>query len=300
MASELSSRNAGIVVGVDGSAASASALSWAVRAALRRGERVVAVTAWSRPSVPVGVSGMVVMESAEPYHEMAERMLDDAVRGVDEELSADEQVDIERRTIEGSAGRVLTDLAETATMLVVGGHGAGRRFPLLGSTAGYCLRHAVAPVVVVREKSSPDAMRMVVGVDGSDSSLNALRWAAAEAELRGLPLTVLRAWTMTTAPSPEGDRLGYVAPFEEWGRAAADETRAWVDATLGEDATLVHEVETAHGGAARSLLEFVREDDLLVLGSRGRGGFRGLLLGSVSQQVAEHAACPVIVVRHPH
>ena len=297
MVNELGSQGTGFVVGVDGSVASAGALSWAVREAVRRGDRVVAVTAWSRPAVPVGVSGMVVMESAEPYHEMAERVLDDAVRGAAAQLAADEYVDIERRAIEGPAGRVLTHLADGATMLVVGRHGAGRRF---GSTTGYCLRHATPPVVVVGEKSPPEATRVVVGVDGSDSSLNALRWAAAEAQLHDRPVTVVRAWTMTTAPSPEGDRTGHVPLFEDWGRAAADETRTWVEAALGEQGRLVTRIEALHGHAARSVLEFVREDDLLVLGSRGRGGFRGLLLGSVGQQVSEHAACPVVVVRHPH
>lgn len=136
---------------------------------------------------------------------------------------------------------------------------------------------------------------IVVGVDGSPSSRQALRWAAREAALRGAELRVVTAWAI-----PWSVYSGIAVPDDLGAdlEGAAAEQAAEMIAELGPDAegvqvtTIVRE-----GDAAHVLLHASRGADLLVVGSRGLGGFRDLLLGSVGQQCAHHATCPVVILR---
>lgn len=131
--------------------------------------------------------------------------------------------------------------------------------------------------------------RIVVGVDGSANGSRALRWALSEARLRGSVVAALYAWNFPFVAAP------YSIPadpgFEEDARLALDRVIAAEDT----DGVVVEPI-LACGSAASSLIEAAKDADLLVVGSRGRGGFAGLLLGSVSQQVVHHATCPVVVV----
>lgn len=135
-------------------------------------------------------------------------------------------------------------------------------------------------------------MQIVVGVDGSESSRKALEWAVAEARLRKDNLTVLHAWSFVV-PVPGPYPASGVSPeaLEQMAQALLDQSVAAVDAT-GVDI----EKRLVAGGAADSLRNEAKGADLLVVGSRGHGGFAGLLLGSVSSQVTHHAPCPVVVV----
>ena len=137
---------------------------------------------------------------------------------------------------------------------------------------------------------------IVVGVDGSPSSRDALRWAIAEARLRGCPLKAVTAWHVPWA-GYEGVPLPDDLPSEM--ERAAREVVAEAVARLGTDAEGVDiRAVVVEGDSARVLIDEAREACLLVVGSRGLGGFRELLLGSVSQQCAHHAGCPVVIVRH--
>jgi nucleotide-binding universal stress UspA family protein len=136
--------------------------------------------------------------------------------------------------------------------------------------------------------------RIVVGVDGSPMSREALRWAIAEGRLRGAELQAVHAWQERyLTPYPIG-----VAQLEFGAaeRAARELLDAVVDA---EDATglpgPIEKIVVCDGGAS-ALIQTAKGADLLVVGSRGRGGFSGLLLGSVSQQIAHHAPCPLVIV----
>jgi nucleotide-binding universal stress UspA family protein len=139
------------------------------------------------------------------------------------------------------------------------------------------------------------AGRIVVGADGSEGGHAALRWALEEAELRGAAVdAVLSLRVMPLMASPA---VALVPDREEEvdiGRQLLRQTVA--EAASGHPTVRVNEI-VMEGGAARSLLEVADGADLLVVGSRGRGGFTGLLLGSVSQQCVHHATCPVVVVR---
>lgn len=135
--------------------------------------------------------------------------------------------------------------------------------------------------------------KIVVGVDGSDASRAAVRWAADEARLRGIGLQAVEGWEFSplifAADVPVALDELRASVTEHLRSVVADEVGAGVDVT-----ELV--VEKA---PVPALLDQCGPDDILVVGSRGRGGFAGLLLGSVSQQLAQHSTCPVVIVRPP-
>jgi nucleotide-binding universal stress UspA family protein len=137
---------------------------------------------------------------------------------------------------------------------------------------------------------------ILVGHDGSECAQDALRWAAGLAARAHLPLHVLRAWSMTTAPRPGTWEPGYVPPLEDFQQAVHDELTAHV-AAAGLPASVEVTCHVIHRPPARGLIEAASGAALMVVGARGRGGFTGLLLGSVSDQAVHHAPCPVTVVR---
>jgi nucleotide-binding universal stress UspA family protein len=135
--------------------------------------------------------------------------------------------------------------------------------------------------------------RIVVGVDGSTASKRALRWALDEAKLRGAELVAVHAW-MPPVPVDVPFDMGPV-PID-WEDAA----KASLDTCLEEvvrDGDVPVQNRVIESGASHALIKLSETADLLVLGSRGHGGFANLLLGSVTQQCAQHASCPVVVIR---
>lgn len=139
---------------------------------------------------------------------------------------------------------------------------------------------------------------IVVGVDGSESSRAALRFALAEARLRGAPVRAVAAWHVPVAVYEGAYATPDTSLLEELQGETADALRRAVE-DAGDAARDV-DVETVvrEGQPATVLLGEAADADLLVVGSRGLGGFRGLLLGSVGQQCAHHAPCPVVIVPH--
>jgi nucleotide-binding universal stress UspA family protein len=143
---------------------------------------------------------------------------------------------------------------------------------------------------------------VVVGVDGSDGAAHALRWALDEARLRGAQLRVIHAWFLPLILSAPSDETFGIPPpassLEEVRTALAREAERVLAASLrgtgSDDVQVVGEV--VEGKPAHVLTDAAADADLLVVGSRGLGGFTGLLLGSVSQQCAHHARCPLVVV----
>lgn len=141
--------------------------------------------------------------------------------------------------------------------------------------------------------------RVVVGVDGSETSRHALRWAAAEAEARDAELHVVHAWDVGSVGAGVGltpGRRATTAPESQ--REVAEKLLAdVVSEELGATPPGKIRNSLGRGGAAGVLLEAAKGASLLVVGSRGLGGFAGLLLGSVSTKMANHAPCPVVIVR---
>ncbi|APU38580.1 MULTISPECIES: universal stress protein [unclassified Streptomyces] len=136
------------------------------------------------------------------------------------------------------------------------------------------------------------APRIVVGVDGSPSSQAALRWAVRYAGLVGGRVEAVTAWDLPGAGTWSAPAVDADFDEEEAERRLVEEVRT----VLGEGASQVHQ-RLVRGNPAEVLVEQGQGADLIVVGSRGHGGFRRALLGSVSQQVAQHAACPVTIVR---
>jgi nucleotide-binding universal stress UspA family protein len=136
---------------------------------------------------------------------------------------------------------------------------------------------------------------IVVGLDGSDESGLALRWAVAVAQLANLPVRAVEAWTYPKLSVVPGRPP--LLPAAEMDQRTAEDIRDVVTKVLGKIPSTVS-VEALRGPAAAAILQTLTPDSVLVLGTRGRGGFSGLLLGSVSRECLEYAPCPVVIVRH--
>jgi nucleotide-binding universal stress UspA family protein len=147
---------------------------------------------------------------------------------------------------------------------------------------------------------------VVVGVDGSAGSIEALRWALDEARLRTAPLRAIHSWIYLHALVPALVGYPYAAPAAELdaddataaAQQAAETILDQAFAAIGDTRDVEVERAIVQGSAAQVLIDAVAEDDLLVVGSRGHGGFTDLLLGSVSHRCAQHAPCPVVIVRN--
>ncbi|WGD44454.1 universal stress protein [Streptomyces cathayae] len=285
-----------VVVGVDGSASGLAAAEVAAREARWRGAglRVVHAFLWSALHAPLGPSPFGPPES--DVRNQAERLTAEAVERA---RSAAPEVHVTNVMVAGEPLTVLEAQSRAAELVVVGSRGMGGFVGLLaGSTAVHLAAHGPCPVLVVREQ--PDAAGpIVLGVDGSPAGEKAIDFAFAEAELRGTSIIALHAWTTWNAPVPPPQDP--VLPYaNEPGALAQSEERLLSEALAGHRDTypgVQVEHRVVHGGSREALIEASRTAQLLVLGARGRGGFAGLLLGSVSQALLHHAHCPVAVVR---
>jgi nucleotide-binding universal stress UspA family protein len=136
---------------------------------------------------------------------------------------------------------------------------------------------------------------LVVGHDGSPAAADAVRWAARMASRIGCPLHVVRTWSISSSPRPSTAEPGYVPPLTDFETAVRERLEADV-AALGLPAEVDVQCHVLHGPAGRRLLEASEGAEMLVVGSRGAGGFRGLIFGSTADQVVRNARCPVVVV----
>lgn len=142
---------------------------------------------------------------------------------------------------------------------------------------------------------------IVVGVDSSDGAKAALRFALEEAKLRDAGLRAVHAWQFASIGAPAieaGTQPLFGIEHAEAQRSVEASLEAALQEAIPDPGPVDVELRVVEGTAAGALVEESRGADLLVVGSRGLGGFRGLLLGSVGQQVAHHAACPVVIVPH--
>ena len=296
-----------LVVGVDGSPGSRAALAHALTTAARRGGDVEVVSAY--PVLLSWAGGAPVDAGAvDPVRDDTEARMRDFVADVRRDpavavVPGVGEVPVSFVVSVGPAAQELVDRSRAADLLVVGSRGRGVvRSALLGSVALHCATHASCPVVVVRPAAvgRPQQSRIVVGIDGSDRSRAALVAAVDEAGRRGADVVAVAAFEqvdhwigLPTAgiPSAEETRAEVLRGAEQLVREALRTSRE-----PGVPVPHVR-IEVMRGAAADLLVEVADEADLLVVGSRGRGALRGLLLGSVALHCAMRATCPVMVVR---
>lgn len=282
-----------IVVGDDGSEPSLRAIDWAADEAGHRGASlhvVYVVTPWLF-DVPTDPGAAQVRE------QLLDGGRDIVDLGVARARDRVPGLEVTGEQTGGQPAKVLIERARDALMVVTGSRGTGGLTGLvLGSVAMQVASHAPCPAVVVRA-SKPSAHReVVVGVDGAPDSAEAVGFAFEEASLRGVRLRALLAWSHPVSTGP-GDMQPLVYDREI---VDAEEKRLLAESLAGwqakyPDVAVVS--ETVHGRAAKILAEASVHADLLVVGARGRGGFVGLLMGSVSHAMLLRAHCPVAVVR---
>ncbi|WP_199424143.1 universal stress protein [Actinotalea solisilvae] len=286
-----------VLVALDGSSHSPTTLAWGLHEAALRGADAVLVRAYQDPVdlVPWGMT---------PF--LDDVRLDSDARAYLDATVAAARVEhrglaVRSRLLHGPAVATLREAGADASLLVLGATGgSGRR--RLGSVPEQLTAHSRCPVVVVGG-AHPTPTRpgapVVVGVDGSAASLVAADVAAHEAALRGAPLVVVHARPYVAAPYAPG-----------WPTLPPLATADSGDATHRAAREVVHRLTARHPGTevllelvddapAPALCEVARGAHLLVVGSRGAGGFRGLLVGSVSAEVVRSASCPVMVL-HEH
>jgi nucleotide-binding universal stress UspA family protein len=289
---ELVSRR--IVVGVDGSTASQRAAQWAATEAERRRAALDVVHAWM---TPYALNRLDYFTDPAPFEAHGAEILDGAMKSL--VASGPLAIDTRPVLVREYPSKALVHAAEGAELLAVGSRGRGGFSGLLlGSVSQDCVHHAPCPVAVIpHEWSAGEHGRIVVGVDGSPPSYHALRWAVDEAVLRNSRLDVVNAYNYLEVVMPMLISPGIDCEvLEKASTSLLEQMLGSVIPVLGPRPPAV-ELIAVHTGAARGLLEAAVGADLLVVGSRGRGGVRGLLLGSVSQQCVHHAPCPAIVVR---
>ncbi|MCX5044764.1 universal stress protein [Aldersonia sp. NBC_00410] len=302
MTSNMQTKRLDILVGVDGSAAATAAVRYAAQlaSARKRPLRIVYGIGLADMGWVYGTDYGAVPSIEYELRLAGKRILADATALA---RTIDDSLDIIAEVSPQPPARLLVDLSEHAYLVVVGGSGTGR-LGAVASTAVAVTSHAHTPVIVVRTAAADDAPAatgsVVVGVDGSAVSDHAIGVAFEEASRRNANLVAVHTWSDTAFSTGDfaGDR-GLLTPpieFETIEHAVlAERLAGWQ-----EKYPDVRVERRIYPDAPRErLLDLSDEAQLLVVGSRGRGGFRGLLLGSTSNALVVHARCPVMVVRPP-
>jgi nucleotide-binding universal stress UspA family protein len=265
-----------IVVGVDESEPAREALRWAVAEGQRRNWPVRAVLAWSfvdqhDDQHPATFRPDYGQHDAEA---VLDRLVAATVPGADVECVA----------VCDLPARALLEAAAGAGLLVVGARGIGGvQGMVLGSVSQQVVRHAPVPTAIARPQPAV-AEHVVVGVDGSANSMLALRWALDAARARQARVTVIHGMKRSPFAAGKQPRAGGEPGLAATALGEVDASGLTVEAVASDD------------NPGKALVAASRDATLVVVGSRGRGGFAALMLGSVGQHVASHAACPVVVV----
>ncbi|GAB3480317.1 universal stress protein [Amycolatopsis cihanbeyliensis] len=287
--------NAPVVAGVDGSERALAAVRWAALTAAHEHAPLELVHAAGYPDLYVGAATPPSQALQQRLRERGEESLSAAERLAEESAGVRARTRLEA----DSPVPLLLRASEAARMVVLGTSGRGGFVGLLlGSTTVALATHAHCPVVAVHG-DPPETGPVVVGVDGSGLSERATRHAFEQASLRGAELVAVHTWS-----DADTDVVFSAARMQfEWEPMEDAERRVLAERLAGWQAefpdVVVRKV-VARDRPRHQLLEWSERARLLVVGSRGRGGFRGLLLGSTSQALIHHASCPVMVVRPEH
>ena len=294
MRSQLAPRTA-VVLGVDGSRNSDLALDWAVEDASRRGLPLHIIHAFSvgYPMTSVGYEYAI-----EGLNAFAVGVRTDATSRA---RRANPDLAITWDQPHQGPASALVSASDTADTVVVGARGMGSlRGVLMGSVSAHVAAHAHCPVVVVHERPTTDLVQapVVVGVDGSATSTNAIAYAYEQASARGVGLTAVHAGCLDYIEDMEASPIWTV----DWQTFAQEESALLAESLAGWQEK--YPDVSVHRHSVRklpveALVQESRSACLLVVGNRGRGGFARVVLGSVSQGLIHRADCPVAIVHTP-
>ncbi|MGI9604063.1 MAG: universal stress protein [Acidimicrobiales bacterium] len=291
-AAEVGDHTGSVIVGVDGSSGSETALRWALDRVDDYGP-VVPVHAWDYPAwtyTPAALGGGIAPSS--------EEMMTSTRSGIGEYLEAIDPTLVDQLVVRwGSASTVLVEEAASSEMLIIGtrGHGAVAS-RLLGSVSLWCAHHAAVPVAIVPDGAltDRDSERIAVGVDGSPNSEDALRWALRHHQ--GRQLSVYGAWQSALVFGYEPSVVDPAKVAKASTRLVEDAiTRVCQDEGLSADDIKIVMSNESPGYALHHASD---ENDLLIIGGRSRTGFEYALLGSTSTGLIVKPHCATIVVPH--
>jgi nucleotide-binding universal stress UspA family protein len=284
--------SAPIVVGVDGSASALAAAKWAAEEAARHRVPLKLVHAYLLPTRGYPEIVLTGHEVREAFEQQGRQWVEEAASAA---RAAVPEVEVETAVVIDRPAAALIAASRGARLVVLGSQGLGGFSGLLvGSVAVAVTAHGKSPVVVVRDEIRRDGA-VVVGVDGSPTSEEAIAFAFAEASVLEAPLTAVIAWTDFLVDSAYHSRftVDWSQVEDEQLRLLAERLAGWQEKypDVRVDRVVVRD------RPVRALLDAAKDARLLVVGSHGQGGFTGMLLGSTSQALVYHAPCPLAVVR---
>lgn len=291
-----------IVAAVDGSEASETAVRWAANTATKRGTPLRLAASINAPQVFYSAA---LMPADELLYDTRGETEEALARARLIALEVSPELTVEDFIAEGNPIDMLLNMSGEVTMIAMGSRGlGGLTSMIMGSVSAAVVSHAACPVVIVRHDTNVTEANkygpVVVGVDGSEVSQKATEYAFAEADARGAELIAVHTWldtnVRTTAVGFGTAQLTWEQAKQDQDQMLADLLRPLQDTYPGVKVTRT----VARDRPVRALTDQAEDAQLLVVGSHGRGGFRGMLLGSTSRALLDTAPCPMMVVRPEH
>ena len=288
-----------VVVAVDGSDASKNAVRWAANTAMKRGIPLRIASSYTVPQFLYAEGMVPPKELFDDLQAETLEKIEDA-RAIAHEVAP--EIKIGHTVAEGSPIDMLLEMSKDVTMIVMGSRGMGGLSGMvMGSVSSSVVSHASCPVVVVREDNNVTEANkygpVIVGVDGSEVSQKATEVAFAEAAARGAELIAVHTWMDMQV---QASLAGLSAAQAEWAEVEKDQANL-LDERLAEFTAKYPSVSVkkviARDRPVRALSDAAEGGQLLIVGSHGRGGFKGMLLGSTSRSLLQSAPCPMMVVR---
>lgn len=288
-----------VVVAVDGSEASQAAVRWAAHTAMKRDLPLRLASSYAMPQF-LYAEGMVPPQ--EIYDDLQAETMEkiEQARATAYEVAPD--IKIGHTIAEGSPIDMLLEMSKSSSMIVMGSRGLGGLSGMvMGSVSAAVVSHAECPVVVVRDNATAAEAKedgpIVVGIDGSAVSEKATAYAFAEASARGVELHAVHTWMDMQV---QASLAGLAAAQQQW-QVVEEEQHALLSERLAgfqsEFPDVVVKKIVTRDRPVRALCDAAIGAQLLVVGSHGRGGFKGMLLGSTSRALLQSAPCPMMVVR---